>query len=300
MINLRDMFIPENSQIRSIFFAGKGGAGKTTISCITALKLAEEGYKTLLLTTDPASHLSEVFEQEIGSIPTQIKGVDNLKAARIDQEKAVLEYKERILSDARGKYTGDVLAMMEEQLDSPCTEEMAAFDKFIEYASSSDFEVIVFDTAPTGHTLRLLELPVDWSTQLELQGGGTAITDELNRQAQDRFKQVIERMCSTDKTTFAFVVYPEHTPIIEAWRAAEELAEIGVKTRLVVANFVLPEERCTTDFFRKRFEMQQEHLKELSKKFQVPVFSMPLLDGEVIGISSLRRAAQILFGEERL
>ncbi|MFZ3062792.1 MAG: ArsA family ATPase [Actinomycetota bacterium] len=295
MTDLKSMFIPKNSQIRSIFFAGKGGVGKTTISCITAVKLAEEGYRTLLLTTDPASHLSEVFEQEIGSIPTKIKGVENLQAARIDQEKAVVEYKERILGDARGKYTEDVLAMMEEQLDSPCTEEMAAFDKFVEYASSSDYEVIVFDTAPTGHTLRLLELPVDWSKQLELQAGGTAITNELNKQAQERFEQVIERMRNPEKTTFTFVVYPEHTPIIEAWRAAEELKEIGVPTKLVVANFVLLEERCTADFFRKRFQMQQEHLKELGKKFKAPVVTMPLLDDEVMGLSNLKKAAQILF-----
>ncbi len=297
MTDLKSMFIPKNSRIRSIFFAGKGGVGKTTISSITAVKLAEEGYKTLLLSTDPASHLGEVFEQEIGSIPTKIKGVENLQAARIDQEKAVIEYKERILDDARGKYTEDVLAMMEEQLDSPCTEEMAAFDKFVEYASSSDYEVIVFDTAPTGHTLRLLELPVDWSTQLQLQAGGTAIADELNKQAQERFEQVIERMRNPEKTTFAFVVYPEHTPIIEAWRAAEELKEIGVSAKLVVANFVLPEERCTTDFFRKRFQMQQEHLKELGKKFKAPVVTMPLLDDEVMGLSNLKKAAQILFND---
>lgn len=292
------MFVPENGQIRSIFFAGKGGVGKTTISCMAAIKLAEEGYRTLLLTTDPASHLSEVFEQEIGSIPTKIKGVENLQAARIDQEKAVVEYKERILGDARGKYTEDVLAMMEEQLDSPCTEEMAAFDRFIEHASSSDYEVIIFDTAPTGHTLRLLELPVDWSTQLELQAGGTAIADELNKQAQERFEQVIERMRNHKKTTFAFVVYLEYTPIVEAWRAAEELKGIGVSTKLVVANFILPEERCKTDFFRKRFEMQQGHLKELSEKFEMPVITMPLLDDEVRGLPNLRKAAQILFDWE--
>ncbi len=298
MIDVKSMFIPENGQIRSVFFAGKGGVGKTTISCVTAVKLAEEGYRTFLLSTDPASHLGEVFEQEIGSTPTEIEGVENLWAARIDQEKAVVEYKERILGDARGKYTEDVLAMMEEQLDSPCTEEMAAFDKFIEYASSSDYEIIVFDTAPTGHTLRLLELPVDWSKQLEFQAGGTVIADELNKQAQNRFRQVIERMRDPEKTTFAFVVYPEHTPIIEAWRAGEELKEIGVSTKLVVANFVLPEERCTTDFFKKRYEMQQEHLKELGKKFKAPVLTMPLLDGEIVGLYNLKKAARILFDEE--
>lgn len=297
MTDIKRMFLPENGQTRSVFFAGKGGVGKTTISCATAIKLAEQGHETLLLTTDPASHLSEVLEQEIGSRPTRIEGVDNLKATRIDQGKAVVEYKECILGDARGKYTEDVLAMMEEQLDSPCTEEMAAFDKFVEYASSADYEVIVFDTAPTGHTLRLLELPVDWSSQLELQSGGTVIADELNRQAQDRFRRVIERMRDLGQTTFVFVVYPEHTPIIEAWRAAEELKEIGIVTKLVVANFVLPEERCTTDFFRKRFEMQQGYLNELGDKFGTPIVTMPLLDAEVKGLLSLRKAAQILFGE---
>lgn len=298
MVDLKSMFIPRNGEVRSIFFAGKGGVGKTTISCITALKLAELGHETLLLTTDPASHLGEVLGQEIVSHPTPISGVKGLRAARIDQKEAANQYKERILGEAREKYSEDVLAMMEEQLDSPCTEEMAAFDKFIEHASSSDHEVIVFDTAPTGHTLRLLELPVDWSRQLELQAGGTVIADDLNRQARERFGAVIERMRTPEKTTFAFVVYPEYTPIVEAWRAAQDLKEIGILTKLVVANFVLPEEHCTTDFFRKRFEMQQGHLKELSEKFEAPVITMPLLDEEIMGLSSLKKAVQLLFDWE--
>jgi arsenite-transporting ATPase len=295
MTDLKSLFIPRDGQLRSIFFAGKGGVGKTSISCAVAIKLAEEGYSTLLLTTDPASHLSEVFEQEVGTNPSSIKGVENLWATRIDQKEAVLEYKERILGEAREKYSDDVLAMMEEQLDSPCTEEMAAFDKFIEYASSSDFQIIVFDTAPTGHTLRLLELPVEWTRQLELQAGGTIIAEDLNRQARERFGKVIDRMRNEEETTFSFIVYPEHTPIMEAWRAAEELKQIGVATQLVIANFILPHERCTTTFFSKRLEMQRKHLEDLGERFGAPVVQMPLLDGEIIGLSKLKEAAEILF-----
>jgi arsenite-transporting ATPase len=298
MNDLMRLFMPGDGRLRSIFFAGKGGVGKTSISCAVATKLADEGYRTLLLTTDPASHLGEVFEQEIGNHLTSIKGVENLWATRIDQQEVVIAYKERILGEARSKYSDDVLAMMEEQLDSPCTEEMAAFDKFIEYASSSDFQIIVFDTAPTGHTLRLLELPVDWTRQLELQAGGTIIAEDLNRQARERFGKVIDRMRSVEETVFSFVVYPEHIPIVEAWRAAEELKGIGVPARLIVANFILPPERCNTAFFQKRLEMQRTNLKDLGEKFGAPVAQMPLLDGEIVGLSKLREAAAILFDRE--
>ncbi|MGE5506996.1 MAG: TRC40/GET3/ArsA family transport-energizing ATPase [Chitinophagales bacterium] len=283
---------------RTIFFAGKGGVGKTSVSCATALWLAERGHRTLLLTTDPASHLGEVLESPITDVVGRVAGVPNLFGARIDQQKAAAAYRKRILADAEGKYSADVIEVIKEQLASPCTEEMAAFDKFIEFAAEADYEAVIFDTAPTGHTLRLLELPIDWSKQIELKSGGTVESQAADETARRRFTAVIDMMRDAAHTTFAFVVYPEATPIMEAWRAVKELETVGVRTQLVVANLVLPEEHCTTPYFRDRREMQQQYLGEMTGRFPGAVIApLPVLDRELKGLSSLREAAELLYGK---
>ncbi len=149
--NILDVMRPDG-QTKAIFFTGKGGVGKTTVSCAAAFQLASEGYRTLLLTTDPASHIGEVLSQHVGDTIQPVNGVKNLVATIIDQRKATEEYKERILKDAKAKYSADMLIAIKEELESPCTEEMAAFDKFMHYVESDEFDVVVFDTAPTGHT----------------------------------------------------------------------------------------------------------------------------------------------------
>ena len=147
-----------NSYRRTIFFAGKGGVGKTVASCISAVWLARQGHKTLLLTTDPAAHLGDVLDSPVGNEIAPVGGQPNLWAVKIDPKAAAETYKERILKDARQRGRPEsAIKVMEEELESPCTEEMAAFDKFIEYASQEGWEAVVFDTAPTGHTLRLLD-----------------------------------------------------------------------------------------------------------------------------------------------
>lgn len=293
----KELLYPVNTRTKLIFFAGKGGVGKTTVSCATAVKLARQGLRTLLVTTDPASHLSEVFEQSIGDAPVAIKGMPNLWAARIDQKKAAEEYKEKALGDARQKgYSEDVIAVMEEQLDSPCTEEMASFNRFIDYAGEARYEVLVFDTAPTGHTIRLLELPLDWSQQLELQAGGSVAADEANRETKERYDRVIGAMRDPNTTSFAFVVYPEHTPVVEALRGSKDLKATGIKTSLVVANNVLPEAVCTTPFFAKRWEMQQDYLASLEEEFKAPVLELPLFADEIVGLEALIKAGDELYG----
>ena len=137
---------------------------------------------------------------------------------------------------------------MAEELDSPCTEEMAAFDQFIDYASQDDWQAIVFDTAPTGHTLRLLELPMDWSKQLDVKVFASVDGTAADDVAKQRFGKVIEMMRDPAQSTFAFVMYPESTPILEAWRAAQELRTVGIQPGLVVANMVIPPEQATTPF----------------------------------------------------
>jgi arsenite-transporting ATPase len=180
---------------------------------------------------------------------------------------------------------------MEEELNSPCTEEIAAFDQFIDYASQDKWQVIVFDTAPTGHTLRLLELPLDWSKQLDVKVFASADTVAADDVAKQRFGQVIDMMRDPNRSTFAFVMYPESTPIIEAYRASRELGTLDIPTGLVVANLVIPPEQATTPFSRARRTMQEKYLAEIWERFNVPVLHIPLLPHEVKGLDVLTELA---------
>lgn len=161
---------PHGDDTEFVFFSGKGGVGKSTVSCATAAWLAERGYDTLLVTTDPAPNLSDIFDQSIGHAVTPIDDVDHLAAIEIDPDTAAAEYRERTLEPMRQLLDDEQLQTVEEQLDSPCVEEIAAFDQFVEFMDDPEHDVVVFDTAPTGHTLRLMELPSGWNEELE--GGG--------------------------------------------------------------------------------------------------------------------------------
>jgi arsenite/tail-anchored protein-transporting ATPase len=290
--------ITPNGHRRTIFFAGKGGVGKTVASCATAVWLARQGVKTLLLTTDPAAHLGNVLGEAVGDEPAPLAGLPNLWAVKIDPKAVGEVYKKRILDDARqrGRPEGAIKAMAEE-LDSPCTEEIAAFDRFIEFASDGPWQSVVFDTAPTGHTLRMLELPLDWSKQLDVKvfaSVDTAVADDV---AKQRFADVIDMMRRPERSTFAFVMYPESTPIIEAYRASQELATLDIPTGLAVANFVIPAEQADTPFTKSRRAMQAGYLAEIQERFDTPVLTIPLLPQEVQGLDMLAELGEQMYHE---
>ncbi|OGU51414.1 MAG: hypothetical protein A2006_01525, partial [Ignavibacteria bacterium GWC2_35_8] len=290
-----DKIITPNGKTKSIFFTGKGGVGKTVISVVTAYKFANEGYKTLLLTTDPAAHIGEVLEQNITDHIQEVKGVENLWSVIVDQEKATEEYKQRIVEESNSKYSEDMMVAIKEELESPCTEEMAAFDKFMGYVESDDYDFVVFDTAPTGHTLRLLELPFDYSDQVSMMVTTNQKSQDAKSVTQKRFDKVIARMKNPEQSIFSFVVYPESTPVIEAYRAMLDLKEAGIQTQFVVANQVLEPEYCTNEFFIKRRKMQEKYLGEIKERFQLPVTVMPLLESEIKGIGMIQKASNLLF-----
>lgn len=282
--------IEPNGHHRTVFFAGKGGVGKTVASCITAVWLARQGHKTLLLTTDPAAHLGDVLDSPVGDEISPVAGQPNLWVVKIDPKAAAETYRERILEDARRRGRPEsAIATMEEELNSPCTEEMAAFDKFIEYASEDEdqWEAVVFDTAPTGHTLRMLELPMDWSKQLDVKIFASVDVSAADDVAKQRFGKVIEMMRNPEQSTFAFVMYPEATPIIEAYRAAIELSTVGIHPGLVVANMVIPTQQANTDFTHARRVMQEKYLNEISERFHLPIAQIPLLPQEIKGLKML-------------
>ena len=297
--SLFELIKPTPGKTKAVFFTGKGGVGKTTVSTAVAYGLGQKAYKTLLLTTDPASHIGQVLQQSVGSSISKIEGAKNLWATMIDQKQAAEEYKARIIADAEKKYSPDMLAAVREELESPCTEEMAAFDKFMGYVESDEYDVVVFDTAPTGHTLRLIELPFDYEDQVGMMVATTAESANVKSETQKRFEKIIARMKDPEHSIFAFVVYPESTPVVEAYRAMLDLKDAGIETKFVVANQVLPPEVCTNEFFMKRRAMQVKYLAEIETLFKKPITIMPLLDTEITGLPMVAEASELLLAERK-
>lgn len=282
-----------------IFFSGKGGVGKTTMAAATAIHHANEGKKVLIVTTDPASNLGDVFEQEIGHKITPIKGVKNLSAMEIDPEEATKEYKERIVGPFREIMPVDVVASLEEQFNSPCTTEMASFDRFVDFMETDDDDVIVFDTAPTGHTIRLLELPVDWSKHIEESAKGSGQTClgpvQAIQESKNKYDRAAALLRDSERTTFVFVMRPEELSLYETVRASKELETIGIRSGEIIINGVLPEGVCDIEFFRRKYDSQQEIISKTNEIFTARKRCMPLRDGEVKGIDALSDVALQLF-----
>ncbi len=289
---------PSTDAAERLFFAGKGGVGKTTMAVAAAAIQALYGRRTLLVTTDPAAHIGRVLECEVGDEPRPVAGITGLDAARIDPRHETRRYKDMVLSDARERYGSDTVQRMEEELNSPCTEEVAVFRRFLDYLLTDLYQTVVFDTAPTGHTLRLLQLPLSYSRQIAAKALGGQETTSADEDAEARrMQEALTLLRDPARTTFAFVVYPEATPIAEAARASAELREIGLKTSLVLVNQVLPEEACVHPLFRKRHEMQKRYLQQVPADFPgAEVRPVHLQERDVIGVQAVLRAAGEAFG----
>lgn len=287
-------------ETKFIFFSGKGGVGKTSMACSTAVHWADAGKKTLIVTTDPAANLSDVFEQEIGHNITPIKDVPGLEAMEIDPDKATAEYKERLLAPLKELFDGEMLKVAEEQLSGPCTEEMASFDKFIDFMEDGGYEVVVFDTAPTGHTIRLLELPVDWSKHIEESAKGSGQTCmgpvTLIQENKAKFDAAIAKLRDTARTEFLFVLQPEQTSLDETLRSSRELAKLGIATAGLIMNGLIPAAEAVNPFFKQRYDMQQTYLAKARTTFSgLALTTMELFDTELKGIRMFRQVAAKLF-----
>ena len=251
------------------------------------------------MTTDPASHLQNIFGQRINPEPTKI--TENLFAARVDQAQALKEYKERIMNLVTEKFrlnkstNADMEAARKkigEELRSPCSEEMAAFEKFMSFFELEGYDMIIIDTAPTGHALRLLELPSMWKGFLDV---GT-LTKEASDETRNKYSNIIGTMKDPGKSTFVFVMYPEYTPIIEAWRASEELKrQVGIKAGLVAVNFLIPKEHAGNNFFKNRLNQQKRYLQEIQSRFKTPAMLVPMLENEPTGLEDLKDLAKKIF-----
>lgn len=292
---IKDYITLQRGETKFVFFSGKGGVGKSTMSSATAVWLARQGYKTLLVTTDPAPNLADIFGQEIGHKITPIKGIESLHAIEINPDTASNDYRERILAPLRELLDAKALQVMREQLDSPCVEEVAAFDKFIEFMDDPQYDVVIFDTAPTGHTIRLLELPSGWSNTLN-NSASTCIGPGASLQtAKSKYEKAIAYLQDDQKTAFVFVLKPENLSVLETKRSLTELGKLGIKASFLIINGLLPPEACTDEFFKKKKEEEQRIIDKIDKEFALAKIFHFLRDAEVSGLAALETTGKFLY-----
>ncbi|WP_375723595.1 arsenical pump-driving ATPase [Arcobacter sp. KX21116] len=253
-----------------LFFTGKGGVGKTSMSCAISLALAKDGKKVLLISTDPASNLDEVLETKLNSTPTKVNGVKNLKAMNINPVVAAYEYKEKMVAPFRGILPQVAIEQMEEQLSGACTVEIAGFNEFSKYVGnadiSKDYDHIILDTAPTGHTLRLLKLPSAWNSFIEDNTTGSSCLGAVSGLSENKklYENVVENLKNKDKTLLILVSRAEELSLIEASKASVELANQGIINQHLIINGVF--KANDNDSIAKSFEKKStEALNNLDK-----------------------------------
>ena len=292
----KDVVEPNDEDTEFVFFSGKGGVGKSTVSCATATWLADNDYETLLVTTDPAPNLSDIFEQDIGHEITEIDDIDNLSAIEIDPDTAAEEYRQETIEPMRQLLDDEQIETVEEQLNSPCVEEIAAFDNFVDFMDSPEYDVVVFDTAPTGHTIRLMELPSDWNAELE-KGGSTCIGPAASMEDKKaQYERAIDTLQNEQRTTFAFVGKPEDSSLEEIERSASDLGELGIESQFLVINGYLPESVCEDPFFEGKREDEQAVIERAQTEFDADAMATyPLQPGEIAGLELLSDVGGVIY-----
>ncbi|MCX6653147.1 MAG: ArsA family ATPase [Methanomassiliicoccales archaeon] len=291
---------------RFLFFGGKGGVGKTTMAAATAIWLADQGYKTLIVATDPTVSLSVTFQQQISETEiTPIKCGCNLSGLNINPKKAMGMFQSRMT----GMMEGFSTLFGSELLSTPCTEEIAAFDQFVSFMQDTEHDKLVFDTAPTGHTLRELSMPFDWSGYLanqithrrELSEALGFVYDEgmiqdLNKE-KERYDNAIKGLADQSISAFNLVLLPEKMPIEETARAVEDLGKFGIHVPALIINEVIPPEVLQGNWFLERRRATQEmYLVEIDERFGSLIKrQVPLFESDVYGVDSLRKIGGHLY-----
>ena len=276
-----------------LFFTGKGGVGKTSTACAVAVNLADRGGKVLLISTDPASNLQDVFHRELDGKGVAIDGVPGIVVANLDPEEAAREYRESVVAPYRGKLPASVITNMEEQLSGSCTVEVAAFDQFSNFITneetSKEYDYIIFDTAPTGHTLRMLQLPSAWSNFITDSTHGASCLGQLAGlgEKQSMYKAAVENLADGAKTTLLLVSRPEETPLLEVERSSRELKELGILNQLLIINGVLME--ATDVLSQNILAKQQKAMENRPAALKgLETYILPLRSYNILGLENIR------------
>ncbi|HEY9269158.1 MAG TPA: arsenical pump-driving ATPase [Methylotenera sp.] len=286
-----------NQPPRFLFFTGKGGVGKTSIACATAIQLAEAGNRILLVSTDPASNVGQVFGITIGNIITAVPAVANLSALEIDPQAAAQAYRDRIVNPVRGILPDDVVKGIEEQLSGACTTEIAAFDEFtallIDSPMTDHYDHIIFDTAPTGHTIRLLQLPGAWSGFLEQGKGDASCLGPLAglEKQREQYKAAVDALADANRTRLILVARAQQSTLREVAHTHEELAGIGLKQQYLVINGILPKVEAENDLLAaaiyKREQTALDSTPDVLKSLPQDQVSLKAFD--LVGLEALHQ-----------
>lgn len=279
-----------------LFFTGKGGVGKTSIACATAISLADAGKKILLISTDPASNLQDVFNQKINGQGLPVAEVPNLTVVNINPEESAAAYREHVIGPYRGKLPDSVISQMEEQLSGSCTIEIAAFNEFsdyiTDYGKQKEYDHIIFDTAPTGHTLRMLQLPSAWSTFISESTHGASCLGQLSglEERKDIYKKAVENLSDSDSTTLILVSRPEVPPLKEAARSSQELQLLGIKNQVLIINGLVENADEKDEAFKLLYERQKAALEIMPESLkEFTTYSVPLRSYNMSNVSNIRR-----------
>lgn len=280
---------------RYLFFTGKGGVGKTSIACATALELIDAGKTVLLVSTDPASNIGQVFGQTVGNRMTPITDVPGLVALEIDPEEAVEQYRERILGPLRGMIPEEELRSVTESLSGSCTTEIASFNEFTGLLTNGDltarYDHILFDTAPTGHTIRLLRLPGSWNDYLQRgRGDATCLGPMAGLDRQKAvYAEAVEALANPDLTRLILVARPQRSALSEIGRTHDELADIGLTQQHVVVNGMMPEDAATDSLAASVREREVAAMAEMPANLAgLPLDVIPLKSRNMVGVDALR------------
>lgn len=293
MSQLKPFRIEELALTQYLFFTGKGGVGKTSAACATAVSLADRGKKVLLVSTDPASNLQDVFGRELNGQGVAIAEVPGLVVANLNPEEAARDYRDSVLAPYRGILPESAITNMEEQMSGSCTVEIAAFDQFscfiTQEASQTVYDHVVFDTAPTGHTLRLLQLPSAWSGFIEDNVYGASCLGPLAglEERKTLYHQAMENLSDAAKTTLILVSRPEKLSLLEAERTRFELSELGIQNQVLLLNGLL--QTATDELSRHMLARQQDALLELSEGLRgLKGYFIPLRSYNIVGLERIR------------
>ncbi len=281
---------------RYLFFTGKGGVGKTSIACAAAVRLADSGRRVLLVSTDPASNVAQVFGIPIGNRITAIAAVANLSALEIDPQAAAGAYRDRIVEPVRGVLPDDVVKGIEEQLSGACTTEIAAFDEFTALLTDTglayDYDHIVFDTAPTGHTIRLLQLPGAWTSFLEAGKGDASCLGPLAGLDKQRaqYKDAVDALADPARSRLILVARAQQATLREVARTHDELAAIGLARQFLVINGILPMVEANGDSLAAAIvHREQQALAAIPRSIAaLPCDRIALKSFDIVGVDALR------------